>query len=147
MNDWSDKDKALVRIKGGGGGGGASSGAGYGVGSISDLSPGPIVPNVPWEYARMIDYVRAQGVHIHGGEEHTHSPTLLQQLAVRLRLPDASRMPFRFVNAHRVNDDRVIVFLVTENHAGVVTPLVIEDDGNLYPSDALVTQLRLLIEK
>ena len=47
--------------------------------------------------------------------------------------------PFRRVLPQLVTDQKLVVFVVTKTDA-----LIIEDDPNLYPSDTLVTQLRLL---
>ncbi|WP_454627684.1 hypothetical protein [Bradyrhizobium cenepequi] len=41
---------------------------------------------------------------------------------------------------HKLNDDEMILFIITSDRQ----PLMVRDDANLYPSDALVTQLRLL---
>lgn len=49
--------------------------------------------------------------------------------------------PHRKVVSYKLTDEKVVVFVVHENKA-----LVFEDEAGLYPSDALVTQLRLLAE-
>jgi hypothetical protein len=41
--------------------------------------------------------------------------------------------------AHKLNDEAAVVFIIHRGKA-----IMIEDDLQLYPSDALVTQLRLL---
>ena len=64
---------------------------------------------------------------------------LVDLIAMRLRIPPNATMPFEFIEAHRIDEDRVVVFLVHNQQ-----PLMIEDDGSLFPSDTLVTQLRLL---
>jgi len=51
------------------------------------------------------------------------------------------RHPFDRLLACKLNDSTVVVFLIKDGKA-----LMIEDDINLYPTDALVTQLRLLSE-
>jgi hypothetical protein len=66
---------------------------------------------------------------------------LFSMLASRLRWDDYNTAPFRRVVPCRVTDDKVVVFVVTKGEA-----LLVEDDAHMYPSDALVTQLRLLAE-
>lgn len=46
---------------------------------------------------------------------------------------------FDFLAAHRLTDDKMAVFVC--NNGSYV---VIEDDTNMFPSDALITQLRML---
>lgn len=48
--------------------------------------------------------------------------------------------PFREINCARLTDAEAVVFLIHNNE-----PLVIRDDLGLFPSDALVTQLRILM--
>ena len=63
----------------------------------------------------------------------------LAMLAKRLRLHAGSQMPFDFVNVH-VGKDKAYVFVVKDGVA-----VTLEDDHNMYPSDNLITQLRLMI--
>jgi hypothetical protein len=49
--------------------------------------------------------------------------------------------PFKKVVPCRVTDETVAVFVVTNKDY-----VVIEDDAMLYPSDSLITQLRILME-
>ena len=49
-------------------------------------------------------------------------------------------MAFDFATAHKVEDKKVFVFIV---HKG--EPVVLEDEWLMYPSDALVTKLRLIM--
>jgi hypothetical protein len=63
-------------------------------------------------------------------------------IATRLGVRQGEMCPFQFINAHRIDDDKVVVFIVHGNE-----PLVLTDDGKLFPSDGLITQLRLLITK
>jgi hypothetical protein len=46
---------------------------------------------------------------------------------------------FQKISAHKLNEDQAAIFVIAGQKA-----LVIHDDLNLFPSDALVTQLRLL---
>jgi hypothetical protein len=48
--------------------------------------------------------------------------------------------PFDFINAYLITPERVVVFLVVNGE-----PQMLED-GALFPSDTLITQLRLLIK-
>jgi hypothetical protein len=50
--------------------------------------------------------------------------------------------PFQRLITTKLNDTTVVVFLIHNGRA-----LTIEDDINLYPTDGLITQLRLLGEK
>lgn len=60
-------------------------------------------------------------------------------LAMRMRVPEGSKLPFEHLSMH-VTDTAAFVFLVTKGK-----PVTIEDDASLFPSDQLITQLRLLI--
>lgn len=57
----------------------------------------------------------------------------------RLNTPGAPPLPFQHFNT-ALTDSEVIVFLVVKNE-----PVVLRDERNMYPSDGLITQLRLLI--
>lgn len=72
----------------------------------------------------------------------TEDDTLLQMIASRMRWPSAYSPPFRKIVAHRLTPDTVAVFVAVGGKA-----VVIEDGFELFPSDTLVTQLRLLEEK
>jgi hypothetical protein len=50
-----------------------------------------------------------------------------------------SEPKFSFIAAHKLNNEKVAVFVVRKGE-----PVTIIDDWALYPSDALLTQLRLL---
>lgn len=76
----------------------------------------------------------------HDETGYTNAPTqLLRMLAMRLRVAAGALMPFDFIQAHAINNERVVLFIVHKD-----TPMMLEDDGNLFPSDALITKLRLL---
>lgn len=66
---------------------------------------------------------------------------LLDMIANRLRFEDIEDLPFDFITAHQIDKERAVVFLVHDGQAQII-----EDDGNLFPSDALITKLRLLME-
>ncbi len=63
-----------------------------------------------------------------------------RMIGMRLRLADGSRFPFDHISSH-LCDDKVLVFVVPHNKSDAV---ILEDDPNLFPSDTLITQLRLL---
>ncbi len=60
-------------------------------------------------------------------------------LGGRLRLKNGERIPFDFMEIH-VTAEVAFVFLVNKGK-----PVVLEDDPNMFPSDKLITELRLLI--
>lgn len=59
-------------------------------------------------------------------------------VAMRLRLLDGERMPFQFFGT-ALGGDKVFVFVVQDNEA-----ITLEDSTVMFPSDQLITQLRLL---
>jgi len=52
---------------------------------------------------------------------------------------DDPKMPFRSVDVYQLNSDTIVVFLL-----GKEKYYTVEDEAGLYPSDALITKLRLL---
>jgi hypothetical protein len=78
---------------------------------------------------------------------HQHLTRLLEErllrpsLAAGLRyLRDGDEMPF--MASTRVSDDVIVTFLVANGQ-----PLMLEDDARMFPSDALITKIRLLETK
>lgn len=62
---------------------------------------------------------------------------LAKALMSRLRV---SESPFKVTHCHRLNADKAVVFIIDgDKH------LTLEDDWNLFPSDTLITQLRLMM--
>lgn len=53
--------------------------------------------------------------------------------------PIANGSPLTHCEPHKLNDDEAVVFVIHNGKA-----LTIKDDIHLFPSDALITQLRLL---
>lgn len=53
---------------------------------------------------------------------------------------DPPFMPFQFIDAVHAADNKIYVFVLTRGNK----PVTLEDDGPLFPSDQLITQLRLL---
>lgn len=79
----------------------------------------------------------------------TEDSILYDMIASRMRWSDydpysnamRTAPPFQRISAHRLNDETVVVFVISNGKA-----VLIEDGAALFPSDALVTQLRLLAE-
>ena len=68
------------------------------------------------------------------------SSALLRMLAMRFRLEDGQQFPFEFIMPTKTKD-KVVVFLIINGE-----PTHVEDDWGMYPSDALVTKLRLIAQ-
>lgn len=72
-----------------------------------------------------------------------HNPAaaaLLEDIRRRLRVSQGSSLPFEYIAAyHDQPNDKVLVFVVKAGK-----PAIIEDGWDLFPSDTLITQLRLL---
>lgn len=66
-------------------------------------------------------------------------PDLIAMIRSRLRLNPAAKLELDFINAFQVNPDRVVVFICHKENA-----VILEDDA-LFPSDNLMTQLRLIM--
>lgn len=62
----------------------------------------------------------------------------MRAIAMRLHLRNGERLPFDHVST-AVTDEKAFVFLVVKKQL-----VTLEDDINLFPSDTLITQLRLL---
>lgn len=61
------------------------------------------------------------------------------KIAMRMGWIEGHRIPFDFLECY-VTDSKAIVFIVNK-----AQHLTIEDDPGLFPSDSLITQLRLII--
>lgn len=76
--------------------------------------------------------------------KNSYSPDLTSMIKMRMHrglgLQEGAIFPLDHIHAHKINDEKVAVLVV---HKGQAT--LIEDDNSLFPSDTLVTQLRLLI--
>jgi hypothetical protein len=66
-----------------------------------------------------------------------HPSQLLDMLKSRMRW--GPKLPFKVTSCHRLSHDKAVVFVIHEDRH-----LTIEDDWALFPSDTLVTQLRLI---
>jgi hypothetical protein len=69
----------------------------------------------------------------------TSSGALLRNITDRLRQPISKIADYVHCYKHANNDSKVFVFVVQGEQA-----TIIEDDWDLFPSDKLITQLRLL---
>lgn len=87
----------------------------------------------------MRDYFTAAGHPLISGPTTVQRPpNLYDMLSMRMRWGDTPN-PFHHCNPVRV-DDKVVVFIIHNKQ-----PTYIEDEWGMYPSDALVTKLRLMI--
>jgi hypothetical protein len=66
-------------------------------------------------------------------------PDLNKMIASRMRWGEGALPPFKAIQAYPLSEEQVVVFVIAGERA-----LIIHDDANLFPSDALVTQLCLL---
>ena len=62
----------------------------------------------------------------------------MRALAMRLRIAEGSMMPFQHIST-AYTGEQVFIFVVQNGEAVVLT-----DESSLFPSDTLITQLRLL---
>jgi len=67
-------------------------------------------------------------------DDHT---SRLKMLGMRLRW-EGDKIPYKTLHTHR-EGETIFVFLVVDGK-----PITLEDSAGLYPSDTLVTQLRLI---
>lgn len=65
--------------------------------------------------------------------------TNIGMLAVRMGVQEGEKFPFEHIDVRKVTDQKLIVLVVNKGDY-----VVIEDDADLFPSDKLVTQLRML---
>jgi hypothetical protein len=74
------------------------------------------------------------------GSSDTSPMALGKMIDMRLRTPPGKYL-FEFMMCHKAKDDnKVVVFLYHNKQA-----THLEDDWNLFPSDTLITQLRLML--
>lgn len=62
----------------------------------------------------------------------------MRALAMRLRISEGHQLPFQHLSTAWTGE-KVFVFVVEHDQA-----VTLEDDANLFPSDVLITQLRLI---
>ncbi|MGE0677823.1 hypothetical protein [Pseudolabrys sp.] len=98
---------------------------------FKDRYPTKFNPNAPSLVGAAMMATKAEPVH--ESEEE-----LLDVIARRLRQTASSNMGFDYVGAHK-SGDTVNVFVVVGGQ-----PTILQDGWDLFPSDQLVTQIRLL---
>lgn len=77
--------------------------------------------------------------HIPSGIQMGSGADLLHKIAMRLHVHEGALLPFQHIHAYKVDETKAIVLVVQDKQH-----VVIEDEWALFPSDKLVTQLRLL---
>ena len=94
------------------------------------------------EYLRANDYARMVGSAPRRPAYHNdgiESPRYREQmLAMRMRLREGDKFPFDAIHV-ALGKEKVFVFVLQNDN-----PVTFEDDLSLFPSDTLVTQLRLI---
>lgn len=70
----------------------------------------------------------------------TPTPTLVDMIRMRLRIPPYGS-PWQFLECFCGTDNQVHVFMVMDNK-----PITLTEPWDLFPSDTLITQLRLLLD-
>jgi hypothetical protein len=66
-------------------------------------------------------------------------PSLISMIASRMRWGEGEASGFDHIQPHQLTEEQIAVFVIQNKRA-----LIIYDDANLFPSDTLITQLRLL---
>ena len=126
MRDTNEKmkhytDTAIIAV-GGGGGGGSGGGAGGNAGVyVSDGTAARRIQSDPYSTTITSDLHR------------------MRMIMMRLRITEASTLPFQHISTG-LGGDHVFVFIVKGGE-----PITLKDDVALFPSDTLITQLRLLM--
>lgn len=75
-------------------------------------------------------------------ERPSDPSSLGEMIAMRLHLDEGSAMPFEHLHAFKLKSDKVAVCVAVDGQAQII-----EDDWALFPSDTLITKLRLLEQK
>ncbi len=73
------------------------------------------------------------------GQRPPRTPSDLEMLAMRMRWQEGSMHPFHHLAVHSVGE-KTFVWIITKDCQSVV----IEDEAAMFPSDKLVTQVRML---
>jgi hypothetical protein len=103
--------------------------------------PSVLQPSVlpPWDPAHSHSHA---GLFMSDNERRYTESNMTTMLASRMGWTvNAPANPFRKVAPIKLNDEKIAIFVVHGDKA-----LVLQDEVGLFPSDALVTQLRLLAE-
>lgn len=75
---------------------------------------------------------------IHDVYKHMYNPDPEYMIYMRMHAKEGSRL-FEFMRVHMCSD-KAVVFIVHQDQ-----PIMIEDDLGLFPSDALISKLKLLL--
>ena len=94
--------------------------------------------NPPWATPTLAPAINKNPVPTNLGSVIENEMYRSKLVAMRLRLREGENMPFQYF-ATALAGDKVFVFVVQDGQA-----VVLEDDAPLFPSDKLITQLRLL---
>jgi len=86
------------------------------------------------DYQRMLNSVQQW----HDNPPQVQRPSANQMIAMRLHTPAGEMLPFQHLSVCQLQD-KTFVFVVQDNQA-----VTLEDDPVLFPSDSLITSLRLL---
>ena len=100
--------------------------------TVPTVSPSPHIEPSSWEQWRQMTSIYDPLA--------ARSNLLCNAIAQRMKHKEGNRGPFAFVFCYEINEDHVVVFLVTE--AGAAT--IIEDTSGAFPSDATIAALKLL---
>lgn len=95
--------------------------------AINKLNHPPTTQAAPWKLAE------------YPGPGAKRRYTNIGMLAVRMGVQEGEKFPFEHIDVRKVTDQKLIVLVVNKGDY-----VVIEDDASLFPSDKLVTQLRML---
>lgn len=76
------------------------------------------------------------------GEDPVFGRSLRDMIAMRMHWKEGVEIPFAFLEPVRLDHDRIVVFAIANGR-----PVTIETDSALFPSDELITQLRLIAEE
>jgi len=87
-------------------------------------------------HSHAMDVMEVHNPHTYGAVDRF---TLVGMIANRLRLAPGEPMPFESIHCHQVACDKILVFVVQGGEPVIIT------EGDLFPSDKLITQLRLLM--
>jgi hypothetical protein len=75
----------------------------------------------------------------HGVYRHPYTLSPRQMIGMRLHIPPDGVIPFDRIEVHH-GADKYLIWVVNKGQS-----VVLEDETGLFPSDALITQLRLLM--
>lgn len=76
----------------------------------------------------------------YGEAQRTVCFDLLDMLRMRLGIPPGGRMPFQYIQVFKATNEKYIIFIVQKDTGTIL------EDAELFPSDKLITQLRLIAE-